>query len=1167
MTYDAARPDAYTLESFIVPLSDVTNSFQVRFDQIDGTTDSWFIDDVVVEDAPSCLAPANLTATNITGTSADLGWTEINATPATIWDVHVVIAGSPAPTATTTPSNAGVTTNPFTVTGLGQCVTYEFYVRTDCGGGDLSIWSGPIAFSPTGTGPVTAPWTETFENGGNIPNCWQQGTANSEDWLFDNDPSGEHIGNNGSFSNTTPSGGYFAWVNDSSPNSTGTTLLSPMIDVSALTAPQIRFYLVSNNEGNTNVDFSVDVHDGTAWNNDVYFSNSNTLNGEWEEIIVDLSSLTITGNIQIRFVVDENNGTDFYDDVAIDDVSVVEAPSCLQPSNLAATGISSNSADLGWTENNVPPATSWDVHVVPAGDPAPTATTTPTDPGVTANPYTKPGLNPGTAYEFYVRTDCGTGTSLWAGPFSFTTTCTTAAIPYTESFSSGTFPVCWTRTNTTDVAVVATCGSRSNVLNISDTNDATTGLIDGTSAVNGLKVSYFIGETLCGGATEDPFDVSYWDGAQWVVAKTYETDVAGMPYEDAYFHDSFIVPLSAVTAGFQVRFSSNETINGDNWYIDDLVVEEAPSCLMPSALTAAGISASDADLGWTENNATPATTWDVHVVLAGDPAPTATTTPTDPGVTSNPYNKTGLTPQTSYEFYVRADCGGGDFSEWAGPYAFNTLCVAATIPYFEDFASGSFPICWTRTSTTDVTIEATCDTRTDVLNISADNDVTTGPIDATVATNGLIVSYFIGDDLCGGATEDPFDVSYWDGTQWVLAKTYLGDGSQPYENAYFHDSFTVPASDATADFKVRFSSNETINGDNWYIDDFLVELPPCADPSDITFPTITQTSVDITWTENGSATEWEIEYGPTGFAQGSGTLVTDNDGTLGETISPLTPATAYDVYVRALCAAGASNPTSGWVGPISFTTLCDPLATFPFTETFEDNSNTRPCWTNEYVSSEEDWEYVASNQNGTITPHQGALMADFSTTNPQGDVTKLVSPAMDLTGVSNPSLEFYYANVNWNGDVDELRVYYRTSATGQWTQIGADYTTENTTWTHVVLSLPNPSNDYYVAFEGTSNYGRGVEVDDVLIQGGVGTHDAAFNGFAYYPNPVSNQLFLEATNEIEQVVVYNLLGQEIINIKPHQMDPAVDVSKLQSGAYLMKVVIDGSEAVFRIIKE
>ena len=65
-------------------------------------------------------------------------------------------------------------------------------------------------------------------------------------------------------------------------------------------------------------DFSVNIWDGATWNNAVYTSNTNTAG--WVQVFIDLSTLTITGPIQVQFVVDENNATDFYDDIALDDV-------------------------------------------------------------------------------------------------------------------------------------------------------------------------------------------------------------------------------------------------------------------------------------------------------------------------------------------------------------------------------------------------------------------------------------------------------------------------------------------------------------------------------------------------------------------------------------------------------------------------------------------------------------------------------------------------------------------------------------------------------------------------------------------------------------------------------------------------------------------------------
>lgn len=92
--------------------------------------------------APACLEPTALTATSITTTTADLTWTP-GGSGETAWDVELVLA-SAVPTGT--PTNAGVT-NPFMATALTSGTDYEYYVRAACGAGDVSLWSGPFAFT------------------------------------------------------------------------------------------------------------------------------------------------------------------------------------------------------------------------------------------------------------------------------------------------------------------------------------------------------------------------------------------------------------------------------------------------------------------------------------------------------------------------------------------------------------------------------------------------------------------------------------------------------------------------------------------------------------------------------------------------------------------------------------------------------------------------------------------------------------------------------------------------------------------------------------------------------------------------------------------------------------------------------------------------------------
>ena len=149
-------------------------------------------------------------------------------------------------------------------------------------------------------------------------------------------------------------------------------------------------------------------------------------------------------------------------------------------------------------------------------------------------------------------------------------------------------------------------------------------------------------------------------------------------------------------------------------------------------------------------------------------------------------------------------------------------------------------------------------------------------------------------------------------------------------------------------------------------------------------------------------------------------------------------------------------------------------------ESFDDA--TMPTgWTQETVVGGGDWETVTTNGNNTISPRSGARMAEFRVASFADDTKKLVTPALDLTALSSPMLTFYFANVAWGGDVDELRVYYKTSATADWVQIGIDYVDGNTSWEKVDLTLPNPSADYYIAFEGKTSYGRGLNIDDVLV--------------------------------------------------------------------------------------
>ncbi|MUU79817.1 fibronectin type III domain-containing protein [Winogradskyella endarachnes] len=619
-------------------------------------------DDVTIYEV-LCPEPSDLTVSVTTATGATITWTD-NGT-ATIANLEVVETGV---TPTGTPNHVGVS-SPYSITGLTSSTTYDVYIQADCGS-DQSVFVGPISFSTECT-TFVAPYTEGFENGGVIPLCWSM--DGGEDWEFADDPGFDHIGNDGVMDGNTTTNGYFAFV-DSSGTQDPSTLTSPLIDVSALTTPALYFYEISHNEGNANSTLEVEVWDGAAWN---MMATYNTNTSGWELKVIDLSSLTITGDIQARFIFSETVPGDFYDDIAIDDVTFDEAPTCFNPTSLAADFITASGAELSWTQDGS--VAAWNIEIVTAGS---TPTGTPTDASVT-NPFTATSLMAATDYEYYVQAICGTELSGWAGPFAFTTECTTFTAPYIESFeNNGTIPLCWsmdggedwffdddpTGSHVGDNGTITGSTISNNYYAYADAsgNDGirtlTSPFIDVSALTAPTLTFYEISNNE--GNDNSTLEVEVWDGAAWNLMATYNTNTAGWELK------TIDLTTLTITGDVQVRFIFSETTTGDFYddiAIDDVVIDDPASCPNPSDLIAENLSLTSTQISWTENGT--ATTWNIEYGVAGFTQGSGTL---ESNVTANPYVLNSLTPDTSYDVYIQAVCGVGDESFWIGPIEFYT---------------------------------------------------------------------------------------------------------------------------------------------------------------------------------------------------------------------------------------------------------------------------------------------------------------------------------------------------------------------------------------------------------------------------------------------------------------------------------------------------------------
>jgi hypothetical protein len=272
----------------------------------------------------------------------------------------------------------------------------------------------------------------------------------------------------------------------------------------------------------------------------------------------------------------------------------------------------------------------------------------------------------------------------------------------------------------------------------------------------------------------------------------------------------------------------------------------------------------------------------------------------------------------------------------------------------------------------------------------------------------------------------------------------------------------------------------TTYGRGMFTGTFTDTAATCRAPLALTATSITETTANIGWTEGGTATIWDIEWGAGGFtATGAPTITGKTTNT--HSLSGLTRGTVYNFYIRANCGGG---DLSTWSGPYTFTT--PQVSTFPFTETFEDASATRSYWTQVKeitVAQPSDWTYDAGSDYGSITSaHGGSKNARFvSLPYIGGPVTWLISPLLDLSSLTAPQLKFYYGQEAWGADQNETKVHYSADSGATWTEI-AHYTASVSSWTAVTLALTNKSDTYMIAFEGINSYGYTNVIDDVVIE-------------------------------------------------------------------------------------
>lgn len=400
----------------------------------------------------------------------------------------------------------------------------------------------------------------------------------------------------------------------------------------------------------------------------------------------------------------------------------------------------------------------------------------------------------------------------------------------------------------------------------------------------------------------------------------------------------------------------------------------------------------------------------------------------------------------------------------------------------------------------------------------------------------------------------------------------------------------------------------------------ILNTAPCVEPMNGNASSITNTSASLSWTAGGGETIWNMEWGPEGFTQGTGTMVSGL-GSPSYSLSGLTPGQVYDFDIQADCGTGLST----WAGPFSFTTLASNCNSPSNLQVYSITTNSAVAEWN-VGGAETSWNLewglqgftlgtgtqilATGNLPETITGLASATVYDlYVQGNCSGGQSSWVGPtsfttlsagtctscpSFDYTLSPNSSWQTHSSSIAADGcktykvsvvpgysytfttgcdggataNFDTQLYLFEESACGQ---VGFDddacpsYTSQ-VTWLcnyaspgylYVQVKGYNSSNgNYTIAYNYTD---MTTSIADNIV--------TEMQDVMVYPNPANDFIEISSEGTISELSILSDLGKEIEIFSVNDAKAQIDLSKLPVGMYLIKINSNDKVFLKKIIKE
>ncbi|NRR92669.1 fibronectin type III domain-containing protein [Winogradskyella undariae] len=881
-----------------------------------------YIDDFIYEDSPNCIAPINAEVVTY-ATEALVDWTSLGN--AESWDIEYGLEGFTLGSGTI----VNTTSKPFLLEGLQSDTEYSFYVRSHCDGDETSDWSLLNQFT-TACPALVADYAYNFEDGysGEFYNCWE---VTGSVFLTQD-------------GNTLES----SYAIKMSNYNEGAVVTPELFEFNS--SKRIKFWL-KNEDGASNfiVGTLSDQNDLSTLTPYQTISSADMVDGEWQQVIIDFENYT--GND--RFVGFKQVQIDNYAEFYIDEFVYQNTPDCLEPETIQLTTITDTTIDLQWSNTNG--VTDWEIEYGLLNFELGTGTTLiGSGESTTIN-----NLYPDSAYDIYIRSNCGSGSySDWFKLQDIHTICGPFSGAYIQEFDDSEFANCWSRlpvvdpevynTNIIDVSTQYPLGDSGRNIKFYnyEQNDGLylispefSDLNNGNKRIKFWLHTRYNNANMVVGTMTDPADPSTFTAKETI-------DYTDMTYRDwkqfTVNFDDYSGSDNYIAFNMQIV---DEPVGGTSIiYLDRFEYSDNPSCQIPTDFSNTSISNGNIELSW--NDESSATQWEILYGEEGFWFDDGTVIQ----VNSNPFSVEDLPTGIVYDFYIRSICDTNNISDWSDKITVDIGCGQSYLTgYTYDFNSSTLDECWTAyefTSNHYTTLfEMVIDNNfgddgysaylEDTSSYSSYGVMLVSPIFTDLSNDKKIEFYISNYDegLTVGTMSDPEDSSTFEALEtvtggvnpnvWEKRTVYLAD----YNGTDQFIAFRQRRPNTNAGYQV-------------VIDDFSYSQSVlCNVPTELTLNNINDTSVEISWTAGESDIEYEIEFKIINEYNSEETVVVTSNNYV---LENLLEGTEYGIRVRAKC--DEEGLYSNWTEVSTFFTTCLPVEAYYF-ESFEFENAISPCWT------------------------------------------------------------------------------------------------------------------------------------------------------------------------------------------------------------------------------